>query len=174
MKDIQKHPHIELSIDGDIPKFSWFAHRHLEFERGPRWWAIFFGIFIGLAIATAFFALYLQSLLIVMLAGVYYMIHRTPSQEVPVTLSEMGVYFDNKFHSYNDIETFVLSHPVPGVDFLHIELKKEDKFLHGKELDILLTGQNVLSIRDFLLHQIPEKYDKTHSLSQWLIWMLRM
>jgi hypothetical protein len=104
----------------------------------------------------------------------YLYLHLHPTAPIWVTLSDMWVYFDDRFFPYSSLETFTLFHPFTGTTFLKFELKESQGILHHTTLMVLVEGQNVRNLSHFLRHHVLEDRHYKPSVLQYLLWILKL
>lgn len=173
IENIEEHPHLYMIIEGDIPRFSWFDYRMPNVRRSVTWWILFCIAMSGFAFGAAYYGSYIIAFTFVLLAFIYFASNVKPEQPIPITISDMGIYYNETFFSYQDIECFWIEHPFPDMNILHFRPKKDGNMLVSTR-QIIMAEQDVLEIRNFLLEQMPEHEDPPIDVSQrifWRIWL---
>ncbi len=149
---------------------TWKAPEFINHQRSNRWFWIA-GILVLLLVL---YALYTNSatmaIVFVVLAGVYYLTHNQEPKIIDIKLTELGIYVDQKFHPYNQINSFwVVYHP-PFVHTLNLRLGNKSY----TKVAIQLDNQNPVEVRETLAKEIPEIEGEGESLGDIMTRLLRL
>ncbi|MCX6807674.1 MAG: hypothetical protein NTZ80_02645 [Patescibacteria group bacterium] len=147
MQESQKiHPDDKILL-------GWNAREWIQHEKGTTWWIIA-GIAVIIAVIVALiYGQWTTAVVFALLGGTYYLISHEKPRVVPISITEFGVHFGDKFWQYANIRKFWIVYDPPHVTTLHLDIK-EGKMI--KEIVIQLEDLNPLDVRDTLARQIPE------------------
>lgn len=150
--------------------FSWRAPEFINHQRSRRWFWIA-GILI---LILVLYALYTNSatmaIVFIVLAGVYYLTHNQEPKIIDIKVTALGIYVDQKFYPYNQINSFwVVYHP-PFVQTVNLRLGNKS----FTKIVIQLDRQNPVEVREALAKEIPEIEGEGESLEDAITRLLRL
>ncbi len=152
------------------PLIGWKAPEFVKQERGKTWYMMA-GISVILLIAWGIFTDSITFILvIVLLAGVFFLMRNHEPKEVDVVITNGGILLGNTFYPYEEIQTFWIIFKPPLVRVLNLRINK------GliRDISIQLEGQNPSDIRLVLGGEVPEWKNKTEGLTDILIRVLKL
>lgn len=154
----------------DEAVIEWTAPEYVKHDKGLTWTASM----VLLVIISAGIGLYLKawtfSLVIIVFAVVYYLIHLEHPRNIDVVLSDIGIKIGQKKFSYSKIKAFWIIYEPPFIGTLVIRVNTGLM----SELTIQLGPQDPVPVREFLLTKIPEMEGKTESLTDALLRLFRI
>ena len=149
---------------------SWKAREFVEHNRSNAWLstmgliAIFLILFGIITDSISF------SIVIVLLAGVFFLTHDHKPKVVDVKITDLGIVFDERFFAFENISSFWILFDPPHIKTLNFRTSKGLL----KEISIQLEDQNPAEIRAFLSAEIPEIKNRSETFSEILIRVLKL
>lgn len=145
---------------------SWQAYIRPHYQRSFRWYVVV-GVFVLTLVAYAIFTqAFTMAAVFIVLAGVYFLLHRNDPEVVTISLTTLGIQVAEKFYPYAEMKSFYIIHEPPYISELHF-------FLLGKivnEVSLQIEGVDPSDIREVLFHRgIGEIAGKKESLSHILL-----
>lgn len=158
------------TLKPDKVVFAWTCKDYEDFQRGKIWNISMIILVLILFAGGIFYDAWTFSLLIVVFAIVYYIVHKTESKELTISLSEVGIRISNTFFSYQKILGFSIVYNPPMTKKLIIFIKND---LIG-ERRLELPEEQIFQIQEFLKGKIPEIENKGFSVSDFLNKFLKL
>jgi len=168
-----KNPLREVAIPEvvhDKVLLQWKAPEFIIHRKGKAWFLIAGIITLLLIIYAIYTNSATMAIVFIILAGVYYLTHNQHPKIIDVSITELGVFVDNKFYPYNMINSFWIVYHPNYVHNLYLRLS-------GKtftKVVIQLDAQDPVEVRKTLAKEIPEVEGGTESFSEMLIRLLRL
>lgn len=143
----------DASVSSDaIQTISWQTE---EFERSnlhPKANIWMITIAIALIILSVFLQNYLFIIIILLIAGTFYIYSKKEPRHINIAIEPQGVIVDNETHAYEDLKSFWIFYDPPRIKQISIISKK----LFKTVIRIPLADQNPVKIRAILLQFLPE------------------
>jgi predicted membrane protein len=149
---------------------AWQAREFVEHKRGRLWVSSMSAIAILLILYGILTDSIAFSIVVVLLAGVFFLTHDHKPKIVDVYITDLGILFDNRFYAYEDISAFWILYDPPHVKTLNFKTSKGLL----REIAIQLEDQNPAEIKAFLSAEVPEIKNRTETLSEILIRILKL
>ena len=128
---------------------AWKAHHHPYYQRSIRWYMVAGVITVMFVLYAIFTQAITMAIVFIVLAGVYFLIHRREPEVIDNKLTTMGIQSGDTFHPYADIKAFYIIHEPPYVSTLNIFL--ENKM--NNEVTFQLEQVDVSDVREVLLNR---------------------
>jgi len=164
--DYTPHPgnlHNKLRMEWKTPEF-------IHHEKSKTWF-LMAGLLIVALIA---YALYTNSatmaIVFIVLAGVYYLTHNQQPKIIDIKITDLGIFVDQAFHPYNQINSFWIVYHPPFVHTLNFRLGTKGR----PRITIQLNQQNPVEVRKALAKEIPEVEGEGESMTEMVTRMLRL
>lgn len=138
-------------------EFRWTCREVERYERGPIWYLLMAGGFIGLLV----FALVSRNFLfagILLLAAIVVVVQSRQDVAVSVRVSEDGVQVNQKTYGWDSLERFHVIYQPPVVKSLYLHTRR----MLGTRITIPLVDQNPVELRRFLQQYLPEDATQEH------------
>ena len=149
----------------------WRAPEYPEVERGPQWMAIAGGCAVMMIIFSIWQSTYAFSVVVLLLAGIYFLTHNHKPKEIEIALTTNGILADGRFFPYTNIESFwVIFEPDDNVKKLGLHMKSG----MIREIQYELAQQDPTQVRSFLATYIPEQEDRTETFVEKVIRILKL
>ena len=169
-KDINKSIEEEVYDIGEI--LYEFTTPEFEVKERGTLWFMFLGIFVIAGIIIGIFSHSLSLILVsIMIGFVYTVTHNNQPRDIIVRFSDIGMQWDNKFFSYQDIETFWILYIPHEQKTLHIKLKKGKT---PRNITIQIKSQKIKHIRETLGYYVPEDESAQESFQNLLSRKLKL
>lgn len=152
----REHNHEEF----DLPLYEWKTPVYHQHERGLVWLITLITFFIGMLIYAINAGSASMATAVILLATVYYLVHREPVQTITVKISRAGLKIGKKIISFSHIKGYWLNYHPPLIKQIHFRLNSGSP----REITILLSDADQEYIRHILAHYIPEWERKDESL----------
>jgi hypothetical protein len=150
---------------------TWRAPEYMEHERDEKW---LMGASVAALVLIAWGIwqeTYTFVIVILLLGGMYYLTHRHTPKEIDISLTTTGILAEGTFYPYTHIESFwVLYFPDKKLKTLSILLKSG----LNKEISFQLGEQDPSEVKSFLGQHILELEDRTESIIEKLIRVLKL
>ncbi len=142
----------------------WKAPSRLTHERGHRWYVGASIAVLGMIVYGVLTGAWSFSVTIAILAGLFYLVRNEQHPIHSIRLTELGIEFDGVMHAWNEWKDFwILSSPD------HCELHVEHKKSLRPDLIIHTGDVNPLTIRDTMLHFLPQNPHKREKILDLII-----
>ena len=110
------------------------------------------------------------SVVVLLLAGVFYLTHKKQPREIDAAITGLGIVFGDEFYPFVDVRKFWILYDPPEVKTLNLLLKKGTV----REVQIELQNQDPSEVRAILTGEIEEWSDRVETLSEVLIRILKL
>lgn len=141
----------------DVPLITWTAPIMASHERSPRWYLITGVIVLIFIIGSILTSAWSLTIVIVLMSGVYFLVHRKPSPEKTINIRTTTFVFDGEVIPWADCEGFWLLEG-PGYVELHIARKERGGGI------VIQTGpvnpEDLHAVLSELLPEIPGKRER--------------
>lgn len=164
-----KEKHINVEEKHDRILLEWKAPEFISHPKGGAWFFVA-GIVVLALIA---YAIYTNSatmaIVFIVLAGVYILTHYQEPRDIDIKITELGIYADDTFYSYHDIEAFWIIYHARFVRELNLKLKNQTS-----KVVLQLGPQDPAEVRRVLSKEVPERKGAHESLVDVLTRALRL
>jgi hypothetical protein len=157
-------------VNYGTPLIRWRAPEYANRDRGPVWKGVMSVIVISLIAYGILTDSVPFALVIVLLVAVFMLTHKNNPGKVEVALTDMGVRFGERFYPYDDIRAFWIYFDPPEVKTLNLSVSKGAI----REVSIQLEEENPAEIRALLSSEVKELKNKSESLTEILIRILKL
>ncbi len=146
----------------DIELLTWSAATMPKHERSPRWYLITGGIFLLFMIVSILWDAWSFAVVVMLLGGVYYLVHRKPPPLKTISIRGGSCVFDGDVTPWRECVGFWFL-PGEGYTELHIERR-------GKPDIVIHTGPySMEDLRSILVTFLPELTNRREKLLDKLI-----
>jgi len=149
---------------------SWQAPEFVQHARGPLWVMVMSALAIGLIFYGIVADSIAFSLVVVLFAGVFFLTHKHQPKIVQMAITDLGVVVGEKFYPFSQIRKFWIIFDPPEVKTLNLRLGQGAV----RDVAIQLDDQNPSEIRALLANEIQEWTDRTETLTEILIRVLKL
>lgn len=146
----------EPSADYGQVLASWQCEDFVRHERGKIWYLLFSAVILGLLIYSYFSRNPLFAIIIIIGLIVYIISEKRGPSTYTISLTEDGLLINNKFISYDQIDSFYIIYYPPQVKQLYFQPKGNFKSL----ISIPLENENPVEVRRALLRRVKEDIEK--------------
>lgn len=152
------------------PLISWSAPEYQRHEKGRTWFMIA-GVFV-LMLCVYFILTDSASAAIafILLAAVYFLVHRSEVKELNIEINELGIRVGNKQYLYAQLQNFWIIYNPPN--FTTLNFQSNTKI--AKQIVIQLGTQDPSPIRRYLRQQLPEVEGRSESFWDILLRILKI
>lgn len=165
-----ENPQEKAPVDYGTPMIAWRAPEFKEHERGQLWIFAMSVLAIGLIIYGILTDSIAFSVVIILVAGVFFLTHNHKPQIVEVIITDLGIKFGERFYSFEDVKVFWIIFDPPHVKTLNFRTSRGVV----REVCIQLEDQNPSEIRAFLGAHLSEWKNRTETLAEILIRILKL
>ncbi|MBT4936343.1 hypothetical protein HON22_00330 [Candidatus Peregrinibacteria bacterium] len=149
----------------------WKALEHPEYQKTYKWYAVAGAVVLTFVIYGILTKDIMLSVVFVVFAGVYFLVHRGGAQSLNYELTTIGIKIENKLIPFADIQGFFIIHEPPYISTLNVEIKNHSR----KGMVIQLGEVNVGDVREVMLNRsVPELEGRGESMSNILTRLLRI
>lgn len=149
---------------------AWQTPEFVPMERTKKWYLITSIIVIALIAYAILSDSATMAVVFVLLAGMYFMVHKKEPRIVNVIITELGIFYDKQFYHYNTINAFWIVYNPPFVRALYLRLGgKAFKYVR-----IELNSQDPIKLRHFLSKELPEMEGVEERFVDILVRLLRL
>lgn len=146
------------------PLLAWTAQTQPELERGKRWYTVAGVTIVGLAAYGILTGQWTFTLVVLLMAGMYVLTHRSPPLTATIAITERGILFNDAFISYSDLEDFWL---LQGASYIELRFARKKRL--APEIVIQLGDQDHQVVRSTLQQFLPERSDQRERLLDTII-----
>lgn len=152
-------------MEDNVNFLKWQAPLYINNARSKKWFIVA-GIFIGaLALGALMLNDWTFSMALVIMAGVYYLVHHDDSKIVDVSLNEFGIVIDKKFYPFTQMKGFFI---VWDGYRLILNFRSNGNTVL-RDVQISLENTNPHVVREFFAFHVKEWTDFEESLSEKII-----
>lgn len=150
---------------------NWQALDYPRYHKTYRWYVIAGVVMLTIVVYGLLTEAVTMSIAFIVLAGLYFLVHRKHSTLMSHSLTTMGIRVNNVFYAYSDIEAFYIVFDPPHVQTLNIILKKNV----NKEKVIQLDNIDPADVREVLLNRgVDEMEGQKESLTSLFSRLLKL
>ncbi len=132
---------------------TWQAKEFKKKAKGRLWYIIWALFSLGIIIFAVLEQSPLMALVFILISVIAYLFSKKEPEKIEFILSKKGVKIKDKLYSYDELESFWIFYDPPRKKMISF---KSTKILMPY-LNIPLTKQDPLKIREYLLKFLPEK-----------------
>lgn len=148
----------------------WKAPEFINHERSFKWFLGAGTLVLMLIVYAIISGSATMAIAFVVLAGVYYITHNQEPKIVDIHVTDLGIYVDETFYPYNQINSFWIVYHPPVVQTLNLRLSGKA----GQKVVIQLDRQNPAELKNVLSEYIPEIEGQGESTIDSFIRLLRL
>jgi hypothetical protein len=139
-------------------------------DRWKLWYIIAISVVLWLSIWWIFTKQYFLSFIIILIAWVYFFLENNSSDNVEITISDLGIKINESFNSYSKIESFSFGSVWEDLVFLRLILSK--KWI--KVVDLRINNEIWKELKEILPNFIKETDEWEMSVTDKLINSLKL
>lgn len=159
------------NIDYGRTILTWRAPEYRDVERGPRW-MITAGVFALMLISWSIWQqAYPFAIVVILLAGIYFLTHSHKPKEVSISLTTGGILADKRFFPYTSMKVFwILYEPESNLKTLNVQMRSG----MVREMSFQLEQQDPAEVRSFLGTHVFELEDREETIVEKTIRILKL
>lgn len=149
----------------------WETPEFIPLPRSKRWY-IGASIIFALVILYGIFTRSITMVLVfVMVAVVFFITSKHQPAIVKAQITDMGIFYKEKFYPYHHINAFWIVYHPPYVASLYLKIRKGKRL---EDLKIELFHENPANIRALLINEVPEIEGAGEPMTDLLTRLLRL
>ena len=149
--------------------FSWIYN--VKKNKWKLWYLIAIAIILAFALWGLIMGLYAMTIVVLLLAWVYFLVENNSNNDVTVIIDEAWVTISNTFYSYSQLDYFAIIHSWNRPLLLRIK----HKWNNSSFTDVyLIEWLNISEIRIFLSDYIQEKSNVEMTFVEMILYMLKI
>jgi hypothetical protein len=149
---------------------SWIAPEYVSHRKGIRWYVTASVVVVLTLIYSAFTYNWSMGLAVIVFTAVYQYTHMYhPPKNIKIDLTELGIRVENAFFPYSQIQAFWLYYK-PGLKTLNLRVAKN----FWADVIIQLGEQDPVTVRSYLVGQVPEWEGKDERLGELILRLLKL
>ena len=161
----QKHTSDDVRI-----LLAWQAKTAPSHFRGPRWYLLAGGFVVACAAYGILRGEWSFTIVMILVAGMYVLTHRSPDTEKSIAILEQGIIFENEFTEWKFIKEFWMLQSPTYIE-LHVVLRKGRL---NEEITIQTGDADPHMIRSVLTKFIPERSGQGERLLDMIIRLCKL
>lgn len=154
----------------DDAAFAWIAPEYIAHERGMVWLVSVIVFVVGVAGIGLYYGNWSFSLVLVIFALVYSLVHLKHPHNVEIKISEIGIKVGFRKYSYSNIKAFWILYEPPYIETLNIRVSGT----YTGDFTIQLGPEDPSKIREYLINKIPEMEGKSESITDSLARLFKL
>ena len=143
----------------------------ITLPRGMTWYVVAGGLVALLIAYAAYTGSLSMAIVFALIAGLFILVQNKKPRTLSFSVTNMGVFYDEEFYPYNQIDAFWIVYHPPYIRSLYLNIR------NGKRLNRLkveLDAQDPQELRALLLKEVPEAEGANEPMSDLIIRILRL